>query len=76
MDREARTSLTDSSSFPALPAIHPLSNSITPTVSPLPTVETPLHEQAPQSPMATIAVLFAALALVAAAVFLVAGQQP
>ena len=40
------------------------------------TVETPSHQQAPQSPMATIAVLFAALALVAAAVFLVAGQQP
>lgn len=51
-------------------------NSITPTVSPLPTVETPSHQQVPQSPMATIAVLFAALALVAAAVFLVAGQQP
>jgi hypothetical protein len=51
-------------------------NAITTPAPPSPAVETPLQQAAAQSPAATIAVLFAALVLVAAAIFLVAGQQP
>jgi hypothetical protein len=50
-------------------------NALAAPTSPLPpVVETPPPQQG--NPLATLAILFAALALVAAAVFLVAGQQP
>ncbi len=50
-------------------------NALAAPISPLPpVVETPSPQ--PENPLATLAVLFAVLALVAAAVFLVTSQQP